>query len=467
MEARPLLLAGKRFQMNEVLPEKISRYWHAVNESGRAARRKVGLATLTIRGGQRLQGMVKIGGRKNSVLALIAATLLADGSSRLENVPQIQDVAIYREILAGLGARVDWDPLHGRLTIHTGGVTPREIPYHLASAMRASYYLLGVLLARYGRADVPLPGGDKIGQRPVDQHFKGLSALGAEVWMDRGIMRARAERLVGAAIYLDVVSVGATIQVMLAASLAKGTTTIHNCAREPHVVDVANYINAAGGHVSGAGTDTIRIKGVERLVGPTHSVIPDDIEASTWMIAAMMTQGDITLENVIPTHVTPVIAKLREVGAEILEVGESLRVIGCERPEAINLKTHPYPGFPTDAQSQMTAMLTRGAGTSYVTETLYDDRFRFASELARMGARIRVEGRTAIVEGVPTLYGAPVEATDIRAGAALILAGLAAQGETTLYGLEHVERGYEKLEEKLLGLGADIRVDGRKGIAAI
>lgn len=424
------------------------------------------LAKLIIRGGQRLQGSVQVGGRKNSVLALIAATLLADGSSRLENVPAIHDVLTYREMLSGLGAQVDWDPAHNRLTVHTNGVVPREVPYHLASAMRASYYLLGVLLARHGQADIPLPGGDKIGQRPVDQHFKGLSALGAEVWMDRGIMRARAKKLVGATIYLDVVSVGATIQVMLAAALAEGTTVLHNAAREPHVVDVANFINAAGGHVSGAGTDTIRIRGVKRLTGPVHTVIPDDIEVGTWMIAALMTRGDITLLNVIPTHVTPIVAKLREAGAEIIELGDGIRVIGRERPTALNLKTHPYPGFPTDAQSQMTAMLTLAEGTSYVTETLYEDRFRFASELVRMGARIRVEGRTALVEGVSSLYGAPVEATDIRAGAALILAGLAAEGETTVYGLDHVERGYERLEQKLLGLGANIRTGDRKGTAA-
>ncbi|HYF92960.1 MAG TPA: UDP-N-acetylglucosamine 1-carboxyvinyltransferase [Symbiobacteriaceae bacterium] len=423
------------------------------------------MAKLTIRGERRLQGTVRVGGRKNSALPLIAATLLADGSSRLENVPRIHDVLTYREILQGLGARVDWDPVHGRVTVHTGGVSPREVSYHLATAMRASYYLLGVLLARYGQADIPLPGGDRIGQRPVDQHFKGLSALGAEVWIDRGIMRARADQLRGATVYLDVVSVGATIQIMLAASLAKGTTLIQNCAREPHVIDVANYINAAGGHVVGAGTDTIRIEGVERLVGPTHQIIPDDIEAGTWMIAAVATQGDITLENVIPSHVTPVIAKLREAGAEILEGADSLRVIARERSRAITVKTHPYPGFPTDAQSQMTAMLACATGTSYVTETLYDDRFRFASDLARMGARLRVEGRTAIVEGVPSLFGAPVEATDIRAGAALILAGLGAVGETTVYGLEHVERGYERLEQKLLGLGADIRVGDRQGTA--
>lgn len=423
------------------------------------------MAKLVIRGEQRLQGTVQVGGRKNAALPLIAATLLAEGSSRLEKVPRIHDVLTYRDILTGLGARVDWDPVHGRLTVNTNGVTPREVSYHLATAMRASYYLLGVLLARYGCADIPLPGGDKIGLRPVDQHFKGLSALGADVWIDRGIMRARARKLVGAPIYLDVVSVGATIQVMLAASLAEGTTVISNCAREPHVVDVANFINAAGGRVHGAGTDTIRVEGVQRLTGPTHAVIPDDIEAGTWMIAALMTQGDILLENVIPTHVSPIIAKLREAGAQVLEAGESLRVIGPERPRAITLKTHPYPGFPTDAQSQMTAMLALAQGTSYVTETLYDDRFRFAAQLSRMGARIRVEGRTAIIEGVERLFGAPVQATDIRAGAALILAGLSASGETTVYGLDHVERGYENLEEKLLALGADIRVQERQGSA--
>lgn len=423
------------------------------------------MTTLTIRGGTPLTGTVKVGGRKNAVLPLIAATMLADGPSRLENVPQIHDVMVYREMLMGLGARVDWDSVHGRLTVHTGGVRPGEVPYHMATAMRASYYLLGVMLARYGEANVPLPGGDKIGQRPVDQHFKGLSALGAEVWMDRGIMRARAKKLVGNTVYLDLVSVGATIQTMLAATLAEGTTVIQNCAREPHVVDVANFVNACGGHVTGAGTDTIRIKGVKRLVGATHSVIPDDIEAGTWMIAAALTKGDISLENVIPTHVTPIIAKLREAGVEILESGETLRVVGPRKLSAMNLKTLPYPGFPTDAQSQMTAMLSLAEGTSYVTETIYDDRFRFAPDLVRMGAKIRVEGHTAIVEGVTGLYGAPVEATDIRAGVALILAGLVAEGETTVFGMDHVHRGYERLEQKLLSLGASIRSTDRKGTA--
>lgn len=422
------------------------------------------MATLTIKGGRQLQGSVRVGGRKNAVLPLLAATQLMDGPSLLENVPVIHDVAVYREMLTGLGAKVTWEPHSNRMTVDPENAAPAEVPYRLAGAMRASYYLLGVLVARHGRADIPLPGGDRIGHRPVDQHFKGLAALGADVWMDKGIMRARArKRLVGATIYLDVVSVGATIQVMMAASLAEGITVIQNCAREPHVVDVANFINAAGGHVTGAGTDTIRVRGVERLTGASHTVIPDDIEAGTWMIAAMMTAGDVTLENVIPTHVLPLVAKLREAGAEIQEGPDSLRVLGRERPRAITLKTYPYPGFPTDLQSQMTAMLTRAHGTSYVTETLYDDRFRFASELHRMGAYIRVEGRTAMVKGVPRLAGAPVEATDIRAGAALILAGLAAEGYTTVHGLEHVERGYERLSAKLKGLGAELEVDTRAG----
>jgi len=407
-----------------------------------------------------------VGGRKNAALPLIAAALLADGTSRLENVPQIHDVMVYRDLLTGLGARVDWDARQGRMTIHTDGVRPGEPIYHLATAIRASYYLLGVMLARFGEASVPLPGGDKIGHRPVDQHFKGLSALGAEVWMDRGIMRARAKRLRGANVYLDVVSVGATIQVMLAAALAEGTTVIQNCAREPHVVEVANFLNACGGRVTGAGTDTIRVRGVERLTCTTHSVIPDDIEAGTWMIAAVMTQGDITLENVIPTHIRPIIAKLRETGAEVVESADSVRVVGAGRPQPINLRTLPYPGFPTDAQSQMTALLTLAGGTSYVTETLYDDRFRFVPDLVRMGARVRVEGRTAIVEGVDRIYGAPVEATDIRAGAALVLAGLAAEGETTIFGLEHVQRGYEKMGQKLKALGAQIQLE-QKGAAVV
>jgi UDP-N-acetylglucosamine 1-carboxyvinyltransferase len=423
------------------------------------------LTKLIIRGGRPLRGSVAVGGRKNAVLPLIAATLLTDGATRLDNVPRIHDVNLFREMLTGLGARVDWDSLNGRMTVQTTGLSPTEVPSHLAGAIRASYYLLGVLLARFGRADIPLPGGDQIGRRPVDQHLKGLSALGADVWVDRGVMRARAKRLRGAEIHFDVVSVGATIHLMLAATLAEGTTVLHNCAREPHVVDVATFLNAAGARIEGAGTETIRIQGVSLLGSTTHRVIPDDIEAGTWMIAAAMTGGDVTVDSVQPEHVSPITAKLREAGVQVIEADNSLRVIARGRPRAVDLCTEPFPGFPTDAQSQFTAMLALAEGRSKVTETLYTDRFRFVSELISMGARIQLDGQTAYVEGVERLWGAPVVATDIRAGAALVLAGLAAEGETVLYGLDHVERGYEWFEQKLLSLGADVGMPDRQETA--
>jgi UDP-N-acetylglucosamine 1-carboxyvinyltransferase len=415
------------------------------------------LTKLLIRGGRPLRGSVTVGGRKNAVLPLIAATLLAGGTTRLENVPRIHDVQLLREMLMGLGARVDWDIINGRLTIGAGSLTATEVPAQLAGAMRASYYLLGVLLARYGRADVPLPGGDQIGRRPVDQHLKGLSALGAEVWIDRNIMRARSRRLRGADIRFDVVSVGATIHVMMAAALAQGTTVLQNCAREPHVADVAAYLNACGARIEGAGSDTIRIDGVTELTGAVHRTVADDIEAGTWMIAAAMTGGDVSVEGVLPEHVAPITAKLREAGAQVMESEGCLRVLNPGgRLRAVDLRTEPYPGFPTDAQSPFTALMTLATGQSRVTETLYTDRFRFANELNTMGARIQVDGQTALITGVDRLKGAPVVATDIRAGAALVLAGLVAEGETVLYGLDHIERGYEWFEQKLLSLGAEV-----------
>jgi UDP-N-acetylglucosamine 1-carboxyvinyltransferase len=423
------------------------------------------LTKLLIRGGRPLRGSVLVGGRKNAVLPLIAATLLAEGSSRLENVPRIHDVHLLREMLAGVGARVDWDMINGRMMVEADTLTGTEIAPHLAGAMRASYYLLGVLLARFGQADVPLPGGDQIGRRPVDQHLKGLAALGAEVWIDRNVMRARAGRLRGAEIRFDVVSVGATIHVMMAATLASGTTVLHNCAREPHVADVAAYLNACGARITGAGTETILIEGVPALTGATHRTIPDDIEAGTWMIAAAITNGDVTVDGVLPEHVAPITAKLREVGAHVLEGENFLRVIGQGRLEAVEVRTDPYPGFPTDAQSQFTALLTLATGQSRVTETLYTDRFRFVRDLVAMGAKIQVEGQTALVTGVDDLRGAPVVSTDIRAGAALVLAGLAAEGETTLYGLDHIERGYEWFEQKLLSLGAEVGAIDRQETA--
>lgn len=419
------------------------------------------MSSIRIRGGQPLTGRVQVSGRKNAALPLIAATLLTEGTSVLENIPRIHDVALYQEILMALGAPSFWDK-RGRLTIDTRRLTPRSVPMHQAQAMRASYYLLGVLLARFGEAHVPLPGGDNIGRRPVDQHIKGLTALGADVWIADGMIHARADRLVGTHIFFDVVSVGATIQLMLAASLAEGTTVLHNCAREPHVVNTASFINAAGGRVTGAGTDTIRITGVPGLRGTVHTVIPDDIEAATWMIGAVMTGGDVVLESVIPEHLETVCAKLQEAGAKITIGTDWIRVRGPERPEPVHVTTLPYPGFPTDAQSQMTAMLTLARGISRVTETVYEDRFRFVCELQRMGAEIVVRGQTASIYGVEYLSGAEVEATDIRAGAALILAGLAAQGETVVHGLHHVERGYERLEEKLRAMGAEVSVQRSK-----
>lgn len=415
------------------------------------------MPSLVVRGGRPLRGAVRVGGRKNAALPLIAATLLARGTSVLENTPDIRDVLVFQEMLNLLGADANYHARERRLSVSTAGLHPREIPHELAGAIRASYYLVGVQLALFGAAAVPLPGGDKIGQRPVDQHIKALSAMGAEIWIERGVLRAQSSgRLHGATVYFDLVSVGATIHGMLAAVLAEGTTVLHNAAREPHVVDLANYLNACGARIHGAGTDTVRVQGVQELHGRTHSVIPDDIEAATFMIAAAAAGGDVLVENVIPPHLGPVSAKLREAGVEVVENGESIRVTARNRPRGISVTTLPYPGFPTDAQSQMTAYLATADGESHVTETLYEDRFRFVPDLLRMGARVRVEGRTVWVSGVPQLYGAPVEATDIRAGAALIIAGLGAEGSTTVRGIEHVERGYDDLAGRLVHLGADV-----------
>lgn len=412
--------------------------------------------SLRIQGRRPLAGSVRVGGRKNAALPLLAACLLTRGRSVLENAPDIRDLHVFRELVQHLGAVAEYHPREHRLTVDAGGLAPGTLPYELAGALRASYYLLSVQLALFGQAEVPLPGGDRIGQRPVDQHVKALTALGAEVTVERGVIRARADQLHGATIFFDVISVGATIQAMLAASLARGTTVLHNAAREPHVVDVAQFLHACGAHVSGAGTDVVRIRGGESLSGRTHTIIPDDIEAATLMIAAAATGGDVRVENVVTDHLDPVVAKLREAGALIEENGDWVRVRAPERLHGVNITTLPYPGFPTDAQSQMTALLTLASGESHINETLYEDRFRFAPELVRMGARIRVEGRAARIDGTDALSGCMVEATDIRAGAALVLAGLAAEGTTTVTRAEQVERGYENLAGQLAALGADI-----------
>lgn len=413
------------------------------------------LSRLVIRGGRPLRGRVWIAGRKNAAVAVLPAALLAEGTSLLENIPAIGDVHTYAEILRCLGARVEAvGP--SRLRLSANGLASASPPYQLVKRIRASYYLLGVLLARYGQAEVPLPGGCDIGFRPIDQHLKGLRGLGAEVSIEHGVIRARASRLRGASIYLDTVSVGATINIMLAASMAEGMTVIENAARESHVVDVANYLNAMGGRVVGAGTDVIKIKGVPRLEGAEHAIIPDEIEAATYMIAAAATGGEVQLENVIPRHLEPISAKLREAGMEITESGESILVRGTGRPKAVNIKTLPYPGFPTDAQQPMTAFLSVAEGTSVVTETIWDGRFKHVDELKRMGMRVRVESRTAVIEGVRRLSGAPVVASDLRAGAALVVAGLMAEGETEISGVSHIDRGYEDMEGRLRSLGADI-----------
>lgn len=417
------------------------------------------LAKYIIEGGRPLRGSVRIGGRKNSAVALIPATLLADSPSLMDNVPGIRDAGVYAEILERLGARVRWDMEKAEFAVDPTRVAPREVPYDLAKKLRASYYLWGVLLAKYGEAEVPMPGGDEIGSRPVDQHLKALRALGATISVEHGVFRGRAKKLVGSQIYLDIASVGATINTVLAACLAEGQTVLHNAARESHVVDLAQYLNAAGAKIHGAGTDTIRIQGVTSLRGHTHSVIPDDIEAATYMMAAAITGGSITLENVITAHLDPVTAKLVEMGMRVEQNGDWITVAGGGRPKAVSIKTLPYPGFPTDAQSQMTTLLSIAEGTSYVTETLHEDRFRFVPELANMGATIRTEGRTAVIEGVSELGGARVNSTDIRAGAALCLAGLAAKGETVVAGIEHVQRGYERFVEKVTALGGRIRLE--------
>lgn len=411
---------------------------------------------LVIRGGRPLHGFVRAGGRKNSAVAILPAALLSHGPCRIENVPEILDTETYLEVLTWMGAEVS-RPTPTSAVVCSNGLDATRVPYDLMKRLRASYYLLGVLLGRYGEAEVPLPGGCDIGQRPIDQHLKGLRALGAEVEIEHGIVRARATRLVGARLYLDVTSVGATINVMLASVLAEGTTVVENAAKEPHVVDLATFLNAMGARVVGAGTDVIKVHGVRALRGCEHALIPDEIEAATYMMAIVATHGDAVVENVIPRHLEPVSAKLREAGATVEECGDFVRVAAPRRLRGVDVKTLPYPGFPTDAQQPMTALLCLADGTSTVTETIWDGRFKHIDELQRMGTRIRVEGRTAIVQGVDRMSGAPVQASDLRAGGALMLAGLAADGVTEVTGVEHVDRGYERLAAKLVMLGADVR----------
>jgi len=409
---------------------------------------------LFIAGGRPLRGTVQISGAKNSAIALIPAAILAESPVILDNLPQLSDVAIYAEILGEMGCRVEWSG--DTMRIDASGMTPKPMPNGKVKKLRASYYLMGALLGRFGRAAVGMPGGCNFEPRPIDQHIKGFEALGAEVANEYGVLNLRARELRGARIYLDVVSVGATINIMLAASRAKGVTTIENAAKEPEIIDVATLLNNMGARIKGAGTETIRIEGVDSLKGCRHSIIPDRIQAGTYMIAAAATRGDVIVDNIIPKHLEAVTAKLQEMGVHVYEMDESIRVVGQPAYESVDVKALVYPGFATDLQSPMTSLLTQANGISIVTDYVYNNRFKHIPELVRMGARIKLEGRSAVIEGGP-LNAAAVKATDLRAGAALVIAGLTVEkGVTELTGLEYIDRGYDNLVEKLRSLGAEV-----------
>ena len=414
---------------------------------------------LVIHGGHPLRGRVKIGGAKNAVLPIIAAALFGSrGVSVLDDVPALEDVYTICSVLRSLGVKADYAAKEHRLTIDASRIATVSAPYELVRKMRASFLIMGPLLAREGRAEISLPGGCAIGTRPIDLHLKGFEALGAKIDITQGAIHASAPHgLKGARIYFDFPSVGATENVMMAASCAEGQTILENPALEPEIVDLANYLNVMGAHIRGAGTNRIKIDGVPGLMAADYTIIPDRIEAGTYMVAAAMTGGDVFIENAISEHLKPVVAKLQEAGAEIEEDIAGIRVRANGRMKAIDLKTMPYPGFPTDMQAQFMALLTVAEGTSVVTETVFENRFMHVDELLRMGAQIRVNGRTATVEGGQCLVGAAVRATDLRAGAAMVLAGLVAEGETRVGFIHHIDRGYDDLVAKLVALGADIR----------
>ena len=408
-----------------------------------------------INGGKRLTGTVNISGAKNAAVAIIPATILAEGPCTLYNVPNINDVSIDLRILTEMGAEVK---ILNKSTIRIDAAHIRDmvVPYEMARSMRASYYFLSTMLNRFRRARVSMPGGCDLGDRPIDQHLKCFKALGASYTIEHGIVDIQADKLIGTQIYFDRVTVGATINAILAACKADGLTILENAAKEPHIVDLANFLNSMGADIMGAGTDVIKIRGVHHLHGTEYTIIPDQIEAGTYMIAAAATKGDVIVNNIIPKHLEPITSKLRKIGVIIEEHDEYVRVIGQEKYEKTTVKTMPHPGFPTDMQPQLTALLTMANGTSIVTESMFDNRFRYVDELRRMGADISVDGKVAIVEGVEHLTGAPVKASDLRAGAALIIAGLSTEGTTEIEDIFHIERGYEDMEVKLRALGADI-----------
>jgi UDP-N-acetylglucosamine 1-carboxyvinyltransferase len=420
------------------------------------AKERRSLSRLIVSESKKLKGKVRVSGAKNSVLPILAASLLTDGKSVIDEIPYLNDVKIMCDLVKSLGATVIISENQSRLEINCSSLLEATAPYELVNKLRASFLVAGPLLAKAGYVRISLPGGCAIGSRPVDLHLKGFMALGANITQGHGYVEARRNgRLKGGKVYLDFPSVGATENIMMAASLADGLTVIENAAIEPEIVDLATYLTSMGADIKGAGTDTIKITGVKELKGASHTIIPDRIEAGTYMVAAAITGGDIVVENVVTDNLKPVTAKLREAGVEISEELTSIRVRGGEL-NAVDIKTHPYPGFPTDMQSQMTSLLSIACGTSMVIETIFENRFMHVCELKRMGANIKVEGRSAIIEGCRKLTGAKVKTTDLRAGAALILAGMIADGTTEILDIEHIDRGYMKLDEKLKGLGAEI-----------
>lgn len=411
---------------------------------------------LVITGGTPLKGEVTISGAKNAAVAILPAALLINGTCTINNLPNISDVKIYCEILETLGAKITWNSTN-EITIDSRNITTTEAPLDLTSKFRASYYLLGSLLSRKGSATVGMPGGCKLGARPIDQHIKGFEALGATVDIGQGKIVAKAKKLKGNSIYMDITSVGATINVMLASVLADGITIIDNAAKEPHIVDVANFLNTMGANIKGAGTDTIKVTGVKELKGNSiYSIVPDQIEAGTFMVAAVASKGDILLKNCITKHLEAITAKICEVGGTVEDYGDSMRVYCNKRPSKATIKTLPYPGFPTDMQSQMGVILSIADGTSIINESIWESRFQYTEELNKMGAKITAQGKTAFFEGVKELTGAPVYASDLRAGAALIVAGIIAKGTTDIYNVEYIDRGYENIEQKFKNLGAKI-----------
>ena len=414
------------------------------------------MAQYIMNGGSPLVGEVAIGGAKNAALGILAAAIMTDEDVYIDNLPDVKDINVMLEAIKAIGASVDRLDRHS-VKINASSVKDVLVDDEFIRRIRASYYFIGALLGKYKSAEVALPGGCNIGSRPIDLHLKGFKALGAEIEIESGRVKAHAIDLVASDIYLDTVSVGATINIMMAASLAEGKTFIENASKEPHIVDVANFLNSMGADIKGAGTDVIRIKGVKALHGSRYSIIPDQIEAGTFMCAAAITKGDITVKNVIPKHMEAISAKLMEMGCEVVEFDDAIRVIAKNNQKSTNIKTLPYPGFPTDMQPQITTALALASGSSLVVESIFENRFKYVDELARMGTNIKVEGNTAMVIGVSKLRGAALKAPDLRAGAALVLAGLAAEGQTTVDDIKYIKRGYEDFEGKLASLGADIK----------